>query len=124
MILHICNAKVSSIRRILEHKFMIFSCVFEKAEPQLLVRWIELKNRLGLPNRVDHQTIREGAAFTDAELGALVLLGNSQLNPGLLLTDNEKNRQSQIKDAEKKRAALAKAKASPQPPSTPALAER
>ena len=98
----------------------IFSAVFDKAEPMLHARWIALKNQLGLPYRVDGSAIEAVHAFADAELGALILQGNSQLNPGLPLTENQRNRQSQIKDADKKRASLAKAKAGPQQPTKPA----
>ena len=48
------------------------------------------------------------AAFADSELGALILAGNSSLNTGMPLTDNQKARQVQIKDTDKKRAAAAK----------------
>ena len=60
----------------------IFSAVFDKAEPMLHARWIALKNQLGLPYRVDGSAIEAVHAFADAELGALILQGNSQLNPG------------------------------------------
>ena len=94
----------------------IFSVVFDKAEPQLNARWISMKNNLGLPHRVDHNAIETVAAFADSELGALVLAGNSSLNPGMPLTDNQKSRNNQLKEADKKRAAAAKAQASPPPP--------
>ena len=86
----------------------IFSTVFEKAEPQLHARWIALNNQLGLPHRVTFNSLTVVAAFAEAELGALALAGNSSLNPGLPLTDNQKHRQSQMKDSEKKRAAAVK----------------
>ena len=83
-------------------------------------KWIALKIKLDLPHRVGTQAIEAVSAFADAELGAMILQGNSQLNPGLPLTENQKNRQHQIKDGEKKRASAAKVKATPkqqeQPP--------
>ena len=85
----------------------IFSAVFDKAEPQLHARWISLKNELGLPHRVDRDTLEKVYAFATAELGALALAGNSSLNPGMPLTDNQKLRQIQ-QDGNKKRAAAAK----------------
>ena len=91
----------------------IFSIVFDKAEPQLNARWIGLKNQLGLPHHVDKQAIEKVAAFADAELGALVLAGNNNLNPGLPLTDNQKARLQQIRESDKKRAAAAKQKPGP-----------
>ena len=30
----------------------IFGTIFDKAEPQLQLRWLTLKNRLGLPHRI------------------------------------------------------------------------
>jgi hypothetical protein len=98
----------------------IFSIVFDKAEPQLNARWITLKNQLGLPHHVDRNALEKVATFADAELGALVLSGNSSLNPGLPLTENQKARQTQMKETEKKRVAAAKVKASPAPPPSPA----
>ena len=60
----------------------IFSNVFDHAEPQLNMRWVQLKNKLGLPHLVSLQTFEEVSRFVDAELSALVLLGGSSLNPG------------------------------------------
>ena len=85
----------------------IFGTVFDKAEPQLHMRWIMLKNRLGLPHIVTPESFKAVSEFADAELSALVLLGGTALNPGLPLTDNQKARQLQLKEAEKKRAARA-----------------
>ena len=85
----------------------IFSAVFDKAEPQLNARWISLKNQLGLPHRVDRDTLEKVYAFATAELGALALAGNSSQNPGMPLTDNQKLKQIQ-QDGNKKRAAAAK----------------
>ena len=87
----------------------IFGAVFDKAEPQLHMRWIQMKNRLGLPHLVTPAAFREVSEFADAELSALVLLGGSSFNPGLPLTDNQKARQQQIKDGERQRAAKAAA---------------
>ena len=67
----------------------IFSAVFDKAEPMLHARWIPLKNQLGFAYRVDVSAIETVAAFADAELGALILQGNSQLNPGLPSIDRK-----------------------------------
>ena len=57
----------------------------------------------------------EVSTFADRELSALVLLGGSSLNPGLPLTDNQRARQTQLKENEKKaaaaRAAIARAAA-------------
>ena len=53
----------------------IFGTVFDKAEPQLHMRWIMLKNRLGLPHVVTPEAFKEVSEFADAELSALVLLG-------------------------------------------------
>eukprot|EP00959_Pyramimonas_sp_CCMP1952_P368174 7712339-Pyramimonas_sp.AAC.1 len=90
----------------------IFGAVFDKAEPQLHMRWISLKNRLGLPHVVTPEAFKEVSEFADAELSALVLLGGTSLNPGLPLTDNQRARQVQIKENEKKRASRAAAAAS------------
>ena len=49
--------------------------------------------------------------------------GNSSQNPGLPLTENQKNFLTQIKEGEKKRAAAAKTKAEPSPPSHPPKTE-
>ncbi len=89
----------------------IFGAVFDRAEPQLHMRWILLKNRLGLPHVVTMNTFREVSEFADTELSALVLMGGSSLNPGLPMTDNQKARQQQLKEGEKKRAAAAQAAA-------------
>ena len=107
----------------------IFGTVFDKAEPQLNLRWNMLKNKLGLPHHITEHSLAEVSNFADAELSALVLLGNSGLNTGLPLTENQKARNAQIKDSEKKRAAAAKATAAnttaaaptakPTPPTTP-----
>ena len=85
----------------------IFGIVFDKAEPQLHMRWTQLNNRLGLPHLVTLEAFKEVFEFADAELSALVLLGGTSLNPGLPLTENQKTRQLQLKENEKKRAAKA-----------------
>ena len=97
----------------------IFGNVFDKAEPQLNLRWNLLKNRLGLPYRITLQALQEVSQLADAELSALVLLGGSSLNPGLPLTDNQKFRRQHLKDAEKRKAAAVRA-ATPTPPSSAA----
>ena len=53
----------------------IFGIVFDKAEPQLHMRWIQLKNTLGLPHLVTLEAFKEVSEFADAELSAFVLLG-------------------------------------------------
>eukprot|EP00973_Karenia_brevis_P070527 9802596-Karenia_brevis.AAC.1 len=53
----------------------IFGEVFDRAEPQLNLRWNQLKNKLGLPHIISPEAFREVSAFADAELSALVLLG-------------------------------------------------
>jgi len=95
----------------------IFSIVLDKAEPQLNLRWISLKNELGLPNYIDQSTMEKVGEFAKYELEALAIAGNSSLNTGLPLTDNQKARNTQIKAAEqeKKRVASAKVKAEAQP---------
>ena len=70
----------------------IFETVFDKAEPQLNLRWNMLKNQLGLPHRITERSLMEVSNFADAELSALVLLGNSGQTTGLPLTDNQKPR--------------------------------
>ena len=98
----------------------IFSNVFDRAEPQLNLRWNQLKNKLGLPHLITPQALSEVSRFADTELSALVILGGSSLNPGLPLTDNQKARQLQIKESDKKRAAAVKAPApAPTPENTP-----
>ena len=46
----------------------IFGIVFDKAEPQLHMRWIQLTNRLGLPHLVTLEAFKEVSEFADAEL--------------------------------------------------------
>ena len=99
----------------------IFGVVFDKAEPQLNLRWKALKNRLELPHLITIEAFREVSKFADAELSALVLLGGSALNPGLPLTDNQRARAQQIKEIDKKRFAAANALRDP-PPSAAAAA--
>ena len=53
----------------------IFGIVFDKAEPQLNLKWIQLKNRLGLPHLITLEAFKEVSEFADAELSALVLTG-------------------------------------------------
>ena len=67
----------------------IFSAVFDKADQMLQQKWITLKIRLDLPHNVTMQAMAEVSAFADAELGAMILQGHSQLNPGLPLTENQ-----------------------------------
>ena len=76
----------------------------DKAEPQLLHRWVNLRSHLGLPYHSTAHTTEQVSAFADAELGAFVLHGGSAQSTGLPLTENQKLRQGQIRDAEKKRA--------------------
>ena len=83
----------------------IFSVVFDKAEPLLNMRWLTLKNNLGLPYIVNANTLMTVAQFAEAELGALALHGGSSLNPGLPLTENQKQRQNQVRESDRKRAA-------------------
>ena len=100
----------------------IFGMVFDRAEPQLHLRWVSLKNKLGLPHVITPEAFVEVSEFADAELSALVLLGGSALNPGLPLTDNQKARLQNIKEGEKRRAAKMTAAAATTPTrSTPAL---
>ena len=102
----------------------IFSSVFDKAEPLLHSRWVNLRNSLGLPHVINVQAIEQVSKFAEAELGALVLHGGAGLNTGLPLTDNQKNRQNQIKETEKKRvAALRAAQQQPQPQPQPQQAQ-
>ena len=90
----------------------IFGVVFDKAEPQLHLRWIQLKNRLGLLHTITQTAFKEISEFADAELLALVLTGGTSLNPGLPLMENQKKRLLELTEVEKKRAA----KASDAPP--------
>ena len=53
----------------------IFGNVFDKAEPQLHMRWIMLNNRVGLPHVVTPTAFKEVSDFADKELSALNLLG-------------------------------------------------
>ena len=81
----------------------IFSGVFDSSEPQLLHRWISLKSDPGLPYLIQPDTLETVAPFAHAELGALALAGNSSLNTGVPLTDNQQKRQYQIRETEKER---------------------
>ena len=83
----------------------IFSAVFDKAEPLLNQRWVTLRNNLGVPHNINLHTIESVSRFAEAELGALVLHGGTGLNTGLPLTENQKARQQQIREADRKRAA-------------------
>ena len=80
----------------------IFSVIFERAEPQLNLRWVMLKNKLGLPHMISMEALREVMEFADTELSALALIGNSSQNTGLPLTDNQHQRVTQIKEADKR----------------------
>ena len=90
----------------------IFGVVFDKAEPQLHMRWIQLKNKLGLLHIITQTAFQQISEFADAELSALALMGGTSLNLGLRLTENQKKRLLDLKEGEKKRAA----KASDAPP--------
>ena len=59
----------------------IFDTVFDKAEPQLNLRWNMLKNQLGVPHRIDQRALVAISNFADAELAALVLLGELAITP-------------------------------------------
>ena len=83
----------------------IFTNVFDKAEPQLHHRWISLQNDLGLPHLITAETLKKVSAFAESELGALILQGGTALNTGLPMTDNQRARQNQVRDADKKKAA-------------------
>ena len=85
----------------------IFGVVFDQAEPQLHMRWIQLKNNLGLPHIISQTAFQQVSEFADAELSGLVLMGGTSLNPGLPLTQNQKKRLLDLKEGEKKRAAKA-----------------
>ena len=71
------------------------------------MRWIQLKNQLGLLHTITQTAFKEISEFADAELSALVLMGGTSLNPGLPLAENQKKRLLDIKEGEKKRAAKA-----------------
>ena len=58
----------------------IFGVVFDKAEPQLHMRWIQLKNQFGLPHTITQTAFKEVSEFADAELSALALKGGTSLN--------------------------------------------
>ena len=100
----------------------IFGEVFDRAEPQLNLKWVTLKNALGLPHKVDLNTMEQVARFAEVELNALSLMGGPPgQNTGLPRTDNQKARDQQLKDGDKKkaaegRAAAALAKQQSQPP--------
>ena len=86
----------------------IFSAIFDKAEPQLHARWVNLRNDLGLPHVINVEAVERVSTFANTELAALVLHGGTSLNTGLPLTDNQKARLQQIKESDKRRAAAAK----------------
>lgn len=102
----------------------IFGIVFDKAEPQLHMLLIQLKNWLGLPHLVTLEAFKEVSEFADAELSALVLLGRTSLNPGLPLTENQRTRQLQLKENENKRAAKASGALPASVPPPPSQAAR
>ena len=85
----------------------IFSLVFEKADQQLNLRWVTLKNELGLPHQITLTIMTRVPAFAEQELGALALQPNANHNTGLPLTDNQKARAAQKTESDKKRAAAA-----------------
>ena len=91
----------------------IFSAVFDKAEAQLNHRWVELRNRLGLPYRITIDSMEKVGEFAEYELSAMVLHGGTGLNTGLPLTGNQKFQLQQQRDNDKKRAAAAKIVAAP-----------
>ena len=45
----------------------IFGEVFDRAEPQLNLKWVQLKNVLGLPHKVDLNTMEQIARFAEVE---------------------------------------------------------
>jgi hypothetical protein len=98
----------------------IFSAVFDKSEPQLNLRWVSLRNHLGLPHLITPQTIEQVADFAEAELGALALHGGSGLNTGLPLTDNQKARLANQKDSDRKRTAALRTPAASDKPAAKA----
>ena len=60
----------------------IFGTVFDKAEAQLHLRWISLKNKLSLPHVITAAAFQEVSEFADRELSALVLLGGHHSTQG------------------------------------------
>ena len=88
----------------------IFSGVFEKADQQLNLRWVQLQNDLGLPHQISGMTLTKVSAFAEQELGALALLPNANSNTGLPFTDNQKAHPAQKSASDKKRAAAAQDK--------------
>ena len=88
----------------------IFSLVFGKADQQLNLRWVTVKNELGLPHQIMLTTMTRVSAFAEQELGALALLPNANHNTGLPFTENQKARTAQKSDSDKKRAAAAQDK--------------
>ena len=89
----------------------IFSAVFEKADAQLNLRWVSLKNELGLPHQITLNTLTRVSAFAEQELGALATQPNANHNTGLPFTDNQKARTAQKNDSDKKGAAAGQDKA-------------
>ena len=90
----------------------IFGEVFDRAEPQLNLKWLQLKNVLGLPHKVDLNALEQIARFAEVELNALSLMGGpAGQNTGLPRTDNQKMRDQQLKNGEKKKAADGRAAA-------------
>ena len=92
---------------VLAYRAMEFICsaVSETSEPQLNHRWINLRNSLNLPHVITVDAMLRVAHFAEAELAALILMGGSAQNTGLPLTENQRNRLQQQKDADKRRAA-------------------
>ena len=86
----------------------IFSTVFDKADNQLNHRWVELRNKLGIPHLITMEAMQKVAEFAEYELSALVLHGGTGLNTGLPMTANQKAQLQQQRDNDKKRAAAAK----------------
>ena len=86
----------------------------QAADAQLNLKWLTLRNTLGLPDQIDEQVLMTVLDFAILELPNMALNETRRLNPSLPLTGNQEAQKKQKAENDKKRAAAITAKADEQ----------
>ena len=74
----------------------MFSVVMDKTDEQCRLRWLSLRNNLGLPDRITQETITQVLDFAQKELPEMIIRQSQGLNAGIPMTDNQRKREADL----------------------------
>ena len=81
----------------------IYSGAFEIDDFALRLRWTNMEQMWGYPQKLSHEGLRAINEFAEAELTAMIIVGKNSGSSGLPLTDTQKQRAKGERDAEKRK---------------------